>query len=110
MILRLISFLLSTTVLAGCVTFDVDNSLSRANSEFSEFTNGNLQLNRTSEQRDVSKARADSLLESTIDQDAAVELALQNSPAVQAMLANYWLQASSTALSGSIPNPVLEFG
>ena len=97
-------------LLTGCVSFNLDKSLSSANSDLEEFTAGNLQLRRTEEQRDAAQARANAILESSIDQAAAVELALINSPSVQVMLANHWQQSSDTALGGSIPNPVFEFG
>jgi len=108
--IRLWAVAVSAIVLTGCVRFDLDKSLSQTNSEFTEFTTGNLQLLRTQEQREQARSRADSILDEPLDQAAAVELALLNSPAVQTMLANHWDQSSSTALSGSIPNPVFEFG
>ena len=108
--IRLCVVALCILTLSGCVRFDLDKSLSRANSEFAEFTGGNLQLRRTQEQRESAQSRANVLLESPLSQAAAVELALLNSPTVQVMLANYWDQASGTALSGSIPNPIFEFG
>lgn len=108
--IRLWAVAVSAIVLTGCVRFDLDKSLSQTNSEFTEFTTGNLQLRRTQEQREQARSRADSILDEPLDQAAAVELALLNSPAVQTMLANHWDQSSSTALSGSIPNPVFEFG
>ena len=108
--IRLLAAVVTAVALSGCVRFDLDKSLSQTNSEFAEFTDGNLQLQRTQEQRDQARLRADSILDEPLDQAAAVELALLNSPAVQSMLAGYWEQSSSAALSGSIPNPVFEFG
>ncbi len=97
------------SMLSACVSFDLDRSLSLANNELDEFTDGNLELQRTQEQSEKAKARADTLLDTPLNQAATVELALLNSPAVQIMLASHWEQASNTAISGSIPNPVFEF-
>lgn len=94
---------------SGCVRFDLDASLSTANAELGAFTDGNLQLLRNADQRQQARKRADALLAKPVDQAAAVELALINSPAVQAMLARHWQHSAAAAISGSIPNPVFEF-
>ena len=106
---RLLLASFATLTLTGCVSFNLDKTLSETNSTLDEFTAGNLQLRRTQEERDVASARANVILDSPIDQAAAVELALTNSPSVQVMLANHWQQSSDAALSASIPNPVFEF-
>lgn len=100
---------LAAVTLTGCVSFNLDESLSQTNSELQEFTAGNLTLRRTQQQSELAQSQADALLDEPVNQSAAVELALLNSPAVRTMLANHWQQSASTALSGSIPNPVFEF-
>lgn len=107
---RFLTIVLSLSVVTGCATFDIEKSLSNTNESIAEFTGGNLQLQTTGEQKANAKARADKLLDNTLDQAGAIEVALLNSPSVQRMLADAWAQSASVALSGSIPNPVFEFG
>jgi len=97
-------------LLTGCVQFDVRQTLSEANESLPQFTNGNLQLLVNDEQRNAALERVDELLQKELTLQGAVEIALKNSPGVQAMLSEYWADSSGIALSGSIPNPVFEFG
>jgi len=105
--LGLTSVLLLT--LSGCVRVDFDKALSTTNEAAADFTGGNLQLHQTQEQQEASRSRADALLEETLTQVSAIEVALKNSPSVQQLLANHWAAASSISVSGGIPNPVFEF-
>ncbi len=109
MIIRFWLLALTAFMLSGCVSFNLQDSLSTANDDLEDFTAGNLQLRRTQKQRELANARAELILSKPLDQTAAVELAMINSPAVQTMLANHWGESSSAALSGSIPNPVFHF-
>ncbi len=109
MIIRFWLIALTGFMLSGCVSFNLQDSLSTANDDLEDFTAGNLQLQRTQKQRELANARAELILSKPLDQTAAVELAMINSPAVQVMLANHWSESSSAALSGSIPNPVFHF-
>ncbi len=94
---------------AGCVQFDVKQSLSETNSALPEFTNGNLQLLISEDQKNTARERTNELLADELSQSSAIEVALKNSPAIQAMLSEYWQESSEIASSGSIPNPVFEF-
>jgi outer membrane protein TolC len=94
---------------SACVHFDVKQSLSATNSDLPEFTNGNLELLISEDQKKNARKRTDELLATELSLSSAIEVALQNSPAVQVMLTEYWEQSSDIALSGSIPNPVFEF-
>ena len=102
--------IVSLVAVTGCVQFDVKDSLSKANNAMPEFTDGNLQLLVNEEQREIALERTDELLTSELSLPSAVEVALINSPGIQAMLSEYWADSSQIALSGSIPNPVFEFG
>ncbi len=106
---QLLVIAMSLSAVTGCVRFDLDQSLAQSNVDTREFTNGNLNLLVNEKQREEAQARADELLAAELSQAGAIELALVNSPAVQAMLAEHWAQASAIALSGTIPNPVFEF-
>jgi outer membrane protein TolC len=100
---------LLTTALAGCATVNVDDSIARANQETQAFTGGKLALSRNSEQQQARAQAADALLQKPLTQDAAVQLALVNSPAMQALLAQSWADSASAAQLGRIANPVFTF-
>lgn len=95
--------------LSGCASLDIDQAIDMANVRAKAFTGGNLQLARTDEQRSMMRARADALLEEELGLDQAIELALANSPALQALLARSWESGAAIAQSGSLPNPVFTF-
>ncbi|HEX4856781.1 MAG TPA: TolC family protein [Limnobacter sp.] len=96
-------------VLAGCATVNIDQSLGQANNELNSFTQGQLKLVQTDEQRQAMAAKADSILKAPLSQQAAVELMLTHSPQFQTVLAENWAQASQAAQSGRIHNPVFAF-
>ena len=104
-----IILLLSLFGSTGCVQFDVTQSLASTNSALPEFTNGDLQLLISENQKNSARERTNELLAKELTLLSAVEVALQNSPAIQAMLSEYWEESSAIALSGSIPNPVFAF-
>ena len=104
--LRLLLPLLSIALLAGCASVDFDRSVARSNQDAGAFTNGQLSLAQTDAQRDALQVIATRLLERPLDQAAAVQLALVNSPALQAMLAENWVSATNAAQSGRIANPL----
>jgi outer membrane protein TolC len=100
---------LLAVALTGCATVDVDNSIARANQETQAFTGGKLALARSSEQQQARVRAANALLQKPLTQDAAVQLVLLNSPAMQALLAQSWADTASAAQLGRIANPVLTF-
>lgn len=94
--------------LAGCASVDFEQSLSDTNKLAAEFTQGQLSLAQTKEQRDALANRAAELLQKPVAQDDAVKLALVNSPAFQGILAQNWANAAYAAQGGRIANPVLK--
>ena len=105
-------FLLSALqvfALVGCARVDFDESLARTNRATADFTAGNLALAQTGEQGAALAKTAASLLAHPLTQDDAVHLALVNSPAIQAMLAQNWAEAARAAQSGRLANPLLVF-
>ena len=94
---------------SGCATFDIDDATEAANEEAAAFTGGELGLARTEDERRERAEVAAELLAEPVDRDAAVRLALVNSPAVQAMLAERWAAGADAAQGGRIPNPVFAF-
>jgi outer membrane protein TolC len=94
-------------LLTGCATVDVQQSIARVNRDAGSVTGGNLSLAQSDTDRAVALSAANTLLTTTLTQDAAVHLALVNSPAMQAMLAQSWADAASAAQIGRLPNPIL---
>jgi outer membrane protein TolC len=96
-------------LLAGCASVGIDDALKESNERAPQFTQGQLELSRTQESRDRRAALAGELLAKPLSQDDAVRLALANSPALQALLADSWAQLSAANQSGRLPNPVFSF-
>lgn len=107
--IRTASVVAALLILSGCASVNFDDSLARTNQEASEFTQGQLALALTPEQRSARERAAAELLAQPLDQNAAVRLALVNSPALQAMLAQNWADAADGAQAGRIANPVFTF-
>ena len=99
----------ATLLLAGCASVGIDDALKESNERAPQFTQGQLELSRTPDSRDRRAALADELLSKPLTQDEAVRLALANSPALQALLADHWAQLSAANQSGRLPNPVFSF-
>lgn len=107
--LRVFLALLLIGGLTGCATVDFDRSLAKTNERAGQFTHGELHLARDAEQRDAMVLRASELLSSPLNEQAAVQLALVNSPSFQSLLATNWARAADAAQSGRLANPVLNF-
>jgi outer membrane protein TolC len=104
---RTLLCLAALVVLSGCASVNIDQKLGRINQDASSFTQGQLALQRTEPARAEARAAADKLLQSELSREAAVKLALLNSPDMQALLAESWGTAAMGAQSGRIANPVL---
>lgn len=96
----------SAMLLAGCTSFEPEKSVDQVNQEFSAFTQSSLKPAFTPEQKLQLQATADRLLQEPISQNDAVQIALTNSPAFQAMLAQYWANGANAAQQGRIANPL----
>lgn len=99
----------SLAVLSGCANVNFDQSLANTNQVAADFTQGKLAFAQTQDQRDALERTAMEILQKPISQSDAVRLALVNSPALQALLAQNWAEASSAAQTGRIANPVFTF-
>lgn len=102
-------FLLTLLCLSGCARVNFEETLTRTNQAATEFTDGNLALAQTAEQRAFNTKTAETLLAQPVNQQEAVHLALVNDPAMQAMLAQHWSDAARAAQSGRMANPLLVF-
>ena len=105
--LKLGTLAASTLLLAGCASVNFDAVLSDANDSTQTFTQGTLQLQQTQAQQLARDQLAADLLSKPLGIDDAVQLALANSPAVQALLAQSWAEMASANQSGRIGNPLL---
>ncbi len=99
----------TTIVLSGCASVDFDRSIANTNEQVAGFTNGQLALVRSNDQRAEMDKLADEILSKPVGQSDAVRLTLINSPALQAMLAQNWADATTAAQTGRIVNPVFGF-
>ena len=102
-------FLLMSLCLSGCARVNFEESLATTNQTAVDFTDGKLSLAQTAEQRALMAQTAATLLAQPLSQNDAVHLALINSPAMQAMLAQHWSDAARAAQSGRIANPLFVF-
>ncbi len=105
--IALVALMSSTAWLAGCASFELEPSIARSNQALTAFTQGELALARTEAQQAQRAQAAARLLGQPLSQDAAVRLALLESPALQALLARHGAEGSATAQAGRISNPVL---
>jgi outer membrane protein TolC len=107
--LRLTAAAAAVALLAGCASVGIDDALKDTNTQAQQFTGGKLELSRTREQRDRRAALTRELLARPLSQDDAVQLALANSPAVQALVAQSWSDIAAANQSSRLPNPIFTF-
>ncbi len=107
--LRLTAVALAVAFLAGCASVGIDDALNDTNTSASQFTGGKLELSRTPEQRDRRAKLTRELLAAPLSQTDAVQLALANSPSVQALIAQGWGDIAAANQSSRLPNPIFSF-
>jgi outer membrane protein TolC len=95
--------------LSACASADLDRSLAHTNAQAGDFTHAELTLARDAGQRDALARKASELLARPLSEEAAVQLALVNSPAFQFLLASNWALAADAAQSGRLANPVFTY-
>jgi outer membrane protein TolC len=108
-LLQLAIALCLAAALAGCAGVNLEQSLNRVNAEAASFTGGELALARSAAERDRREQAVRELLREPLGQVAAVRLALLNSPALQALLAQSWADAAEAAQLGRPINPLFSF-
>ena len=99
--------LVGTVALTACASLDFDAAVARTNQDAASLTQGSLALAQTAAQREARAAQAARLLAQPLNQADAVQLALVNSPALQALLAQRWSELATLAQTGRIANPSL---
>lgn len=107
--LRLTAVASAALILAGCASVNIDKTLRDTNQQTSGFTQDKLELSRTAEQQQARAKLSSELLAKPLGMDEAVQLALSNSPAVQTLLAQSWMDMAQANQMGRIANPVFTF-
>jgi outer membrane protein TolC len=95
------------TVLSGCASVNIDQSIDRSNNETKSTSGTSAQLLRTTDAKVARNQQVAELLKSPLSQQAAVQLAIINSPALQTILAERWGDMAQAAQGGRIANPIL---
>lgn len=103
--IRLILAVLALAVLPGCASLSADKNLSRINEETTSFTEGQLGLARSNDERASRLQAAEILLATPLGQREAVQLTLLNSASLQALLAQGWSASADAAQIGRLSNP-----
>lgn len=96
-------------LLSGCASVSLEQNLERVNTETAAFAGGPLSLAHESKEHEQRQQAASQLLRAPVGQPEAVQLALVNSPALQALLAQGWAQSADLAQAGRIANPIFSF-
>ncbi len=96
-------------VLTACASVDIDQAVRDTNDTTAAFTQGRLELSRTDQQAQARQKLSAELLAKPLNMDDAVQLALTNSPGVQALLAQSWSDIAQATQAGRISNPVFNF-
>ena len=107
--LRLTAVAVAAVVLAGCASVSIEEAVQDTNTNARQFTGGKLELSRTQEQRERRAALSQELLAKPLSQADAVQLALANSPSVQALIAQSWGDIAAANQIGRLPNPIFRF-
>ena len=94
-------------VLSGCASVNIDQSIERTNNETKSVSGTSAQLLRTAEAKTTRDGQVAELLKLPLSQQAAVQVAVINSPALQTMLAERWGEMAQAAQGGRIANPML---
>ena len=99
----------TAALLSACAAPDIDLAVQDTNRAAPQFTGGKLELSRTDQQRQAREQLSEQLLAKPLGMDDAVRLALANSPALQALIAQSWSDIADANQSGRIANPVFTF-
>lgn len=103
---KLVLSAIALATLAGCATVSLEQNVARVNEEAKSFAEGQISLARTADEREQRAQAAQKLLQNILGQREAVQLALVNSPSLQALLAQGWAESADAAQVGRIANPV----
>jgi outer membrane protein TolC len=103
------AFAATAALLAGCAAPDIELAVQETNRRASDFTGGQLELGQSEQQRQARERLAQQFLAQPLGMEDAVRLALANSPALQALIAQSWSDMAAANQGGRIANPVFTF-
>ncbi|MFZ6657414.1 TolC family protein [Undibacterium sp. TJN19] len=108
---KLLALLPVMFLFTACASFNIDQATQTVNQAYPEFTQGQLALAADADQQRSRQNQAQEILQQplALTQAAAVQLALLNSPALQALLAQQQADGADTEQSARIANPLLTF-
>ncbi len=95
--------------LAGCASVDSDQAMATARDWSQRVDAQAPQLRSGDTPGDAARAERERLLASPLSEDAAVQLAMAHSPALQVLLAEGWRAQAEAAQRGAPPNPFFLF-
>lgn len=95
--------------LSGCASVSLEQNLDRIQANVAGLTEGQLVLAQSSQEHQQYAQRANQLLSRPVGQQEAVQIALTNSHALQALLAQGWAEAADAAQTGRMTNPQFTF-
>ena len=101
--------LTGAVALTGCASVSLEQNLQRVNEKTATFAGAEVTLARSDEDRGARLKAARQLLSAPLGQKEAVQLAMLNSPSLQALLAQGWSESADAAQVGRIANPMLSF-
>ena len=107
--MRPLALAIVCAVLTGCASVDSDQAIATARDWSQRVDDQAPQLRTGDTQNDASRAERERLLAAPLREDAAVQLALAHSPALQLLLADSWRAQAEAAQRGAPPNPFFLF-
>lgn len=106
---KTLTTLLSAALLAGCAQFSSDGGFTPVADTARERLGKDAAWLRTDDDRSAARTRTRELLAAPLDADAAIQVALLNSPALQASFANLGIAEADYVQATRLPNPGFSF-
>ena len=95
--------------ISGCASVDSKVVMQRVSDKTESFAQTSYQLPNDDQQRSLNEARVEELIQNEVDQNAAVNIALLNSPDLHALVADSMADMAIAAQGGRISNPQFAF-
>jgi outer membrane protein TolC len=95
--------------ISGCASVDSKVVMQRVSDKTESFAQTGYQLPNDDQQRSLNEARVEELIQNEVDQNAAVNIALLNSPDLHALVADSMADMAIAAQGGRISNPQFAF-
>lgn len=106
---RLSAAAAAAVLLAGCATLSIEDDRARLQAFSQDALGAQVAWLATDEARRAAAAEVERLLAAPLSADDAVRIALANSPALHALLAQADADSAAATLSARLPNPVFAF-